>query len=176
MIALIVFGLAVCTPSEARTHALADALEAEIALVREAPDRYYLTIDTAAGVVTLKAGGRTLHVARILDADTYALPAGVVSMKHAGTIPPHAPYASRPGRLGDHRLPLDFVGRLIEGPRTHDRLYFSPPLVVGSPRVPRPVAGTPWIVLGGDDVKSLSSAVDPGTPVILLNTAATGAE
>ena len=148
---------------------LKQALEKELAVAREAPNRYYLIIDLFARTITLKAGGKALFSAAILDARTAGIDVAVTSLQYRQTLSPHSKLSSQEGgRLAGRRLPLDFVGRLIEGPRKNDRLYFEPAFVIGSMRTPRP-NDIPYAVVSGDDLKSLSSAIDTTTIAILLH-------
>ncbi len=145
------------------------ALEHELEIVQKTPDRYYLVIDLFARTVILKAGGKALLSAAILEAHTTDITLGATTLTYRQTLSPHTQISAQQGRrLAGRRLPLDFVGRLIEGPRKNDRLYFEPPLQIGSTRTPRP-DNTPYVIISGDDLKSLSSAIDTTTIAILLH-------
>ena len=146
-----------------------EALERELTVAKEAPDRYYLVIDFFAETITLKAGGKALFSAAIVEARADEMEAGVTSLQYLQTLSPHSKIPAQQGeRLAGRRLPLDFVGRLIEGPRKSDRLYFVPAFVIESTRAPRP-NDTPCAVVSGEDLKSLSSAIDTTTIAILLH-------
>ena len=144
-----------------------DALEAELELASRDTLRYYLIVDTAQRRVDLKAGGNTLHSAGILS-QSLSDSESVVTHRLVQTIRPGSrlPEQGR-NRLAGRRLPLDFVGRLIEGPRKVDRLYFHPSFMIGSDRTPRP-RGVPYVLLSGQDLKSLSSAVDTTTTAVVI--------
>ena len=145
------------------------ALETELGIARPAPERYYLVVDLYAKAISLKAGGRELMTAAVTESHTEDVSAPVTTYYYSQRISPHVPIASQAGnRLAGRRLPLDFAGRLIEGPRRHDRLYFEPALVICSERAPH-TGSVPYILISGVDLKSLSSAVDATTAAILIN-------
>jgi hypothetical protein len=146
------------------------ALQRELALAKASPSQYYLTINIPDKTVLLKAGGRELMSSSIVQ--TNGIPDEAISFVYRETCPPHSPLAGQRGtRLAGRRLPLNFVGRLIEGPTKYDRLVFEPELVIGSDRSPVP-DGVPHILVSGDDIKSLSSAVDSATIAILIDSTA----
>jgi hypothetical protein len=144
------------------------ALQSELDLAQQDPDRYYLLVNLFNNTVVLKAGGRVLldvpiESVRALDADSTDF---VLICK--SVIPPNLPLAAFPGtRLAGRRLPMDFVGRLIEGPRKQDRIYFGPALMIVSPGSPYPPDVT-CVEVSGEDMKSLSSAIEIGTPALLI--------
>ena len=144
------------------------ALLSELDLAQQDPDRYYLLVNLFKNTVALKASGRVLldvsiASVRALDTDS------TVSVRTCkSVITPSVPLAAFPGtRLARRRLPLDFVGRLIEGPRKHDRIYFGPALMIVSPGSPYPLDVT-CVEVSGEDMKSLSSAIEVGTPALLI--------
>ena len=151
---------------ESRLDTRRQLLEQEILLAQSDPNRYYLVADLAEGRIDLKAGARLLNRWTILAVQPTQ--AGVSRLTFEQHIEPvtHEPGPTR-GRLGGRVLPLDFRGRLIEGPRAASRLYFSPTfLIQGNFPFQSDVAGA---VLSGGDIKSLASALTPGTPAILIS-------
>jgi hypothetical protein len=145
------------------------ALEIEYRLVRADREAYYLVIDLPAGEVVLKAGGRLLRTCPIQSWGPVPHTRRKTLLFHmANRIDPVTPEPGNHGlRLRGRRLPLDFIGRLIEGPREISRLYFSPSLLiqpVGSPTSPN----LGHLELRGRDVKALGSALQPGNAAILI--------
>lgn len=145
------------------------ALEIEYRLVRTDPEAYYLVIDLPAGEVVLKAGGRLLRTCPIRIWGLAPHTRRKTLLCHmANRIDPVTPEPGNHGlRLRGRRLPLDFIGRLIEGPREASRLYFSPSLLiqpVGSPTSPN----LDHLELGRRDIKALGSALQPGNAAILI--------
>ena len=129
------------------------------------PNRYYLVADLAEGRIDLKAGARLLNRWTILAVQPTQ--AGVSRLTFEQHIEPvtHEPGPTR-GRLGGRVLPLDFRGRLIEGPRRPLGYIF--PNVPDSGQLPVPIGcgrGSPvrW------GYQSLASALTPGTPAILIS-------
>ena len=146
---------------------LVRALRAELEFATEEPDRYYFVIDLEERSIWLKAGGKELMTAAILSSRVSGLPRGAVTLSYKQTCPPHSAISSQLGsRLAGRRLPLDFVGRLIEGATRYDRLMFSPTLMIGSDRSPVP-GESPYILVSGEDIKSLSAAVDSASIAIV---------
>ena len=147
------------------------ALELELRFVSENPNAYYLVIDLPSRKVYLKAGA---HILRICAVQNYRL-AGALSLlpsqlRMIVRIDPHTVEPGNSGlRLRGRRLPIDFSGRLIEGPRGRSRLYYSPALLIQPHVLPLP-AGTFGIALDSSDVKALDSALRPGSAAILIPT------
>ncbi|MDE2888088.1 MAG: hypothetical protein OXR72_07715 [Gemmatimonadota bacterium] len=145
------------------------ALHLELRFVSENPDAYYLVIDLPSRNVYLKAGA---HILRVCAIQHYRL-AGALSLSSSqlrliDRIEPHSVEPGNSGlRLRGRRLPIDFSGRLIEGPRGRSRLYFSPALLIQPHELPLP-AGTFGIALVSSDVKALDSALRPGSAAILV--------
>jgi hypothetical protein len=147
---------------------LRKALQRELDIVEQNPEQYYLIVNLFSKIIDLKAGARILFSAPIESVSTSGNQP-VVAAVFERTISPHINIPSFAGsaRLADRRLPLDFVGRLIEGPRKFDRLYFRPGLMIESGQTSTPIAVT-RLQVSGDDLKSLSSAMAPATPAILM--------
>ena len=80
------------------------------------------------------------------------------------------PISVEPGnanlRLRGRLFPLDFSGRLIEGPRHYSRLYFAPNLVIRADGIS--TGTTPHITLSPLDIKALGSALRPGNIAIFI--------
>lgn len=127
---------------------------------------FYLIIDFAAKRVHLKANGNILRTCPILALSPTSA-AQVQTYRFARRVDP---VSVEPGnanlRLRGRRLPLDFFGRLIEGPRRRSRLYFAPGLVIRASEMP--TDATPHIALSPADVKALGSALRPGNAAILI--------
>ena len=143
------------------------ALQQELKIVQQDPEQYYLIVDLFLNVIELKAGARILLSASVREA-TGISKKSIITSIFEETISPHIRLRSFAGsrRLADRRLPLDFVGRLIEGPRKYDRLYFQPGLLIESGHT---AAGQiTRVQISGSDLKSLSSAVVIGMPAILM--------
>ncbi len=154
---------------EQALHNRKQALRLELRFVRENPDDYYLVIDLPSRNVYLKAGA---HILRVCAIQHDRLPGTLsLSSSQLRMIDRLAPYSIEPGnsglRLRGRRLPVDFSGRLIEGPRSRSRLYFSPSLLIQPHELPLP-AGTFGIGLVSSDVKALDSALRPGCAAILI--------
>ncbi len=143
-----------------------EALRHELQVVEQDADRYYLIIDLTTGRLDLRAGAKILARWPITVGPT-SFDAGV----HLLTLEQHLePMTFEPGpargRLGGRFLPLDFVGRLTEGARAATRLYFTPPFLLQGDFLSKPdVAG---VTLNGQHIKSLASALIPGSPAILI--------
>lgn len=169
VILLTSFALA-CTAeaSEPPPEILRIALQHELDIVATDREKYYLIVDLFSGVIHLKAGGRTLLTTPIEGAST-SLDQPVARADFERSIPPHSALqafkSSR--RLADRRLPLDFVGRLIEGPRKSDRLYFPPSLLIES-GLANALPEIMHVKVSGQDLKSISSAMKLGLPAILI--------
>jgi hypothetical protein len=145
------------------------ALEMELGLVRGAPDLYYLVVDLPAGEVYLKCHAQLLKTCRIVD---FSLPSGshrVSSLlRLADRIDPFTPEPGNAGvRLRGRTMPLDFLGRLVEGPREASRLYFRPSLLIQPGHLPVP-SSIGCVVLNGSDVKALGSALEPGSLAVWI--------
>jgi hypothetical protein len=145
------------------------ALEAELRFVQIEHSEFYLVIDLQLGQVQLKAGGALLRSSPVMDSDPirHSTPEDLTYVFRA-RVDPGTPEPGNPGlRLRGRRLPLDFQGRLVEGPREASRLYFAPGTVLQSGIVPR-IRNMNLILLGNDDIKSLGSALRPGTKAFLI--------
>ncbi|MDP6778865.1 MAG: hypothetical protein QGI83_19080 [Candidatus Latescibacteria bacterium] len=145
------------------------ALEMELALARAKLEVYYAVIDLPAREIHLKCRARLLRTCPIKG---YGHPSGADRearlLQLTDLIDPFTPEPGNLGlRLRGRRLPLDFYGRLIEGPRRASRLYFSPTLLVQSSHLPAPVS-MHHILLDGNDIKALGSALGPGSPAIWI--------
>ncbi len=147
------------------------ALELELCFARKNPNAYYLIIDLPIRKVYLKAGAHILRSCAVQKTRlTGALGRSPSKLQLIARL---APVSTEPGnaglRLRGRRLPLDFSGRLIEGPRGRSRLYFSPALLIQPHGFPVP-ARTGAIVLDSSDIKALDSALHPGSTAILIPT------
>ena len=141
------------------------ALELEISLVQKHPDAYYLVLDIPAGQIELKSGANLLHTCPISGG---SIQAPVQYYRFTNRIDPQTPEPGNGGlRHRGRRLPLDFVGRLVEGPRRASCLYFTPPLILKARDVPSP-AHIPHLELSGADVKALGAALQSGSRAILI--------
>ena len=141
-----------------------DALILELDQAQTA--EFYLIIDLAAKRVHLKAKGNILRTCPILNLSP-------TSAEHPQTYRFARrvdPISVEPGnanlRLRGRLLPLDFFGRLIEGPRRRSRLYFAPALVIQASGMSTDT--TPQIALSPEDIKALGSALRPGNAAILI--------
>jgi len=172
LLSILMFSAGAEGISETETDLLSRkrALESELQFAREYPSEFYLIIDLQELVVHLKSGGDLLKSSPIPG---YYFP----SLQHrinpirtlSSKIHPGTPEPGNDGlRLRGRMLPLDFVGRLIEGPRKATRLYFTPSLLLQSEAVPvdRKVG---WIMLSGVDLKAVAAALRPGSVAILIN-------
>ena len=147
------------------------ALDLELRFVSKNPDAYYLVIDLPTRKVYLKAGA---HILRVCAIQNYRLAeASNPSSSQLQMIARLDPHSVEPGnsglRLRGRRLPIDFSGRLIEGPRGRSRLYFSPSLLIQPYEFPLPDR-TFGIALVSSDIKALDSALRPGSTAILVPT------
>jgi len=155
--------------SQGWINPLATALKMEIELSKENPDRYYLVIDTKMGQVHLKAGGRPLLTSGIKAYFLEPELKGTRQVVYRSTVSPGSPVPASSGqRLAGRRLPLNFVGRLIEGPTTRDRILFSEDLVI-APDPSRIPPDFSYVVLPPKDIKSLSAALEDSTTAILVH-------
>ena len=157
--------------SPARIRALQQekaVLEIELRLVRTDPEACYLVIDLSAGEICLKLGARLLSTCSVRGyraAQESRIP---LLFRMVTRIDPFTPEPANRGlRLRGRRQPLDFIGRLIEGPGERSRLYFSPRLVIQPVGLPAP-PGIDCLELEGGDIKSLGSALQPGNGAILI--------
>lgn len=147
------------------------ALDLELRFVSKNPDAYYLVIDLPTRKVYLKAGAHILRVCAILDYRLAKAPNPSSSqLRMIARLDPHSVEPGNSGlRLRGRRLPIDFSGRLIEGPRSRSRLYFSPSLLIQPYEFPLPDR-TFCIALVSSDIKALDSALRPGSTAILVPT------
>ena len=144
------------------------ALEREYEVVSRDPERYYLVIDLPAGNVDLKSGARLLRRSRVRSV-TVGRPQSDTSLhRYRQNVPPVTPEpGTRSLRLGGQRVPLDFWGRLTEGPRQRSRLCFDGGLIL-QPDGPACSDTGFCVVLNGSDIKSLGSGLSRGAPAILI--------
>ena len=143
------------------------ALELELHLVQTDPVAYYLVVDLPAREVHLKSGA---HLLRTCPVEDYRLAPGAKTglLRMVNRIDPFTPEPGSDGlRLRGRALPLDFVGRLIEGPRRISRLYFSPSMLLQPADLPAP-RNVGYLKLDGGDIKALGSALPPGSAAILI--------
>ncbi len=143
------------------------ALELELHLVQTDPEAYYLVLDLPAREVHLKSGA---HLLRTCPVEDYGLaPTTKIGLlRMVNRIDPLTPEPGNKGlRLRGRALPLDFVGRLIEGPRKISRLYFSPPMLLQPADLSAP-SDVHYLKLDGGDIKALGSALSPGSAAILV--------
>ncbi|MCZ6631906.1 MAG: hypothetical protein O7G87_00745 [bacterium] len=139
------------------------ALELELAWVSTYPEAYYLVVDIPAGKIELKSGAHLLHTCTI-QGGSVQTPTQAYTLRYR--IDPQTPEPGNQGlRLRGRHLPLDFQGRLIEGPRHMSSLYFSPPLILTASQ---PFPSIPHLQLFGPDIKALGSALRPGDRAILI--------
>ena len=138
-----------------------DALQFEYNLVQDSPATFYLVIDLAAEELYLKADANLLRTCKIIHA-TEKMPQQTQIVTLQMHIEPYTPIAS-PRRL----LPLDFSGRLTNGPKHRSRLYFTPPLLIQSNEISASNR-TPTIQLGNQDIKALASALAIANQAILI--------
>lgn len=150
------------------------ALELELQFAQKDPNAYYLVIDLPSRKVYLKAGAHILRACAIKDYRfTGALPRSSSQLRMIARLDPVSVEPGNPGlRLRGRRLPLDFSGRLIEGPRARSRLYFSPSLLIQPTEFPLP-SNSGAIVLDSSHIKALGSALQPGSVAILVPCAET---
>ncbi len=150
------------------------ALELELEFARKNPSAYYLVIDLPSRKVYLKAGAHILRACAIKEYRlTGALPRSSSRLRMIARLDPVSVEPGNSGlRLRGRRLPLDFSGRLIEGPRARSRLYFSPSLLIQPAEFPHP-AKSGVIVLDSSHIKALGSALQPGGTAILVPVAET---
>lgn len=144
------------------------ALEAELAIAVRDREEYYLTIDGWNQIGRLKSGGRILREFALTA--SWAGGGGAKTTVHALTLrvdPGTLEHGSEGLRLRDRPLPADFTGRLVDGPRSHSRLLFNPPLLIQAMTLPVP-PHIPTITLPASDVKALGSALKPGSRLILV--------
>ena len=145
------------------------ALELELQFAKKYPNAYYLVIDLPSRNVYLKAGAHVLRACAIREYRfTGASPQSSFQLRMIARLDPVSVEPGNFGlRLRGRRLPLDFSGRLIEGPRARSRLYFSPHLRIQPPEFPLP-AMSGVIVLDASHIKALGSALQPGSTAILV--------
>ena len=143
-----------------------EALIRELDLVETAPDDFYLIIDIPSKQIHLKTHGNILRTCPILHLSSRA-------ERHTQNyhfVSRIDPISKEPGnadlRLRGRLLPLDFFGRLMEGPRHHSRLYFTPDLVIRADGIS--TGATPHITLSPVDIKALGSALRSGNVAIFI--------
>lgn len=144
------------------------ALELELQYIRDHPGGFYLLIDLSIGEIHLKADANLLRVCKIHTI------AGVAprETEYAQFLKRLDPLTSEPGndrlRHRSRLLPLDFVGRLTEGPRRRSQLYFTPPLLLKPPDIPHTSAALLTLVLDASDIKTLGAAMQPLQAAIVI--------
>ena len=145
------------------------ALELELDLVRADGEAYYLIVDAIAGEVRLKSGARLLRTCPIAKGRVMReLGRQCRLLTMANRIDPFTPEPGNDGlRLRGRRMPLDFIGRLIEGPREASSLYFVPSLLLQPADLPPPDEIS-YLQLSGHDIKALGSALSPGSRAVLV--------
>jgi len=145
------------------------ALRTELSETVANPRGYYLVIDIPASVVQLKSGARTLRSCPIV-AHSFGPGARRTTRTHTvtGVVPPVTAEPGNAGqRLRGRRLPLDFMDRLVGGPRRASRLYLSPRLLLQPDWLPTP-NGLSTVSLRGPDLKALGSALARGATAIVV--------
>jgi len=145
------------------------ALELEIRQIQTDREAYYLIIDLSGKAVHLKSSANLL---RTCPVQNYRLlprmPDGPMLLHMVNRVHPVTPIpGERRRRLRGRRLPVDFVGRLVEGPREATRLYLTPSLVIQPTGLSSP-SGCSHLELQPADVKALASALQPGNAAILI--------
>ena len=143
-------------------------LELEYGIASRHPEAYYLVVDLAEETVELKAGARLLRRAQVEAVTDGSGQTETRLLRYRQPAPPVTP---DPGthalRLGGRHVPLDFWGRLTDGPRQRSRLCFDGGLVIQ----PRDIACVPpslCVGLNAADLKSLGSALSSGASAILI--------
>ena len=146
-----------------------EALKLEHRIVVSEPDAYYLVIDASAGTAELKSGARLLRSAPVLAlSENGAQVLKAKQYRYTRLIAPVTPGQGAEGaRLGGQQLPMDFTGRLIEGPRQRSRLYFSDGLLLQPLDAVCPDSCV-CVSLSGADLKAFGSALRPGASAILV--------
>lgn len=145
------------------------ALELELNLVQTNPKSYYLVIDLVVKKIYLKSGARILRTCSIEDHKMLHFKKTKL-LQMIKRIDPITPEPANLGlRLRGRALPLNFIGRLIEGPRKLSRLYFSSSVVIQSIDLPI-LKDISYLKIDGGDIKALGSALNPGSSAILIPT------
>ena len=143
------------------------ALNLELRQIEADSNAFYLIIDLSSGIVRLKSGGRLLRTSSVKDSRVQSL----LDTQLCRMVSRIDPVTPEPGndrlRLRGRWLPLDFAGRLIEGPRERSILYFAPAVILQPVGFPAP-AHFSSIELDGGDLKALGSAIGPGDVAILI--------
>ena len=143
-----------------------EALVRELDQVKTSPDDFYLIIDLPSKQIHLKSQGNMLRMCPILNMS----PIEERHTQNYNFINRIDPISVEPGnanlRFRGRLFPLDFSGRLIEGPRHHSRLYFAPNLVIRADGIS--TGTTPHITLSPLDIKALGSALRPGNIAIFI--------
>ena len=143
-----------------------EALVRELDQVKTSPDDFYLIIDLSSKQIHLKLQGNVLRTCPILNLSP--IEARLTQNYHF--VNRIDPISVEPGnanlRLRERLFPLDFSGRLIEGPRHRSRLYFTPNLVIRADGIL--TGATPHLILSPLDIKALGSALHPGNIAIFI--------
>ncbi|MXX14090.1 MAG: hypothetical protein F4Y39_08390 [Gemmatimonadetes bacterium] len=143
-----------------------EALVRELDQIKTAPGEFYLIIDIPSKQIHLKSQGNVLRTCSILNLS----PRKESHTQNYRFVTRIDPISVEPGnanlRLRGRLFPLDFSGRLIEGPRHRSRLYFAPNLVIRADGVS--TSDIPHITLSPVDIKALGSALRPGNIAIFI--------
>ncbi len=143
-----------------------EALVRELDQIKTAPGEFYLIIDIPSKQIHLKSQGNVLRTCSILNLS----PRKESHTQNYRFVTRIDPISVEPGnanlRLRGRLFPLDFSGRLIEGPRHRSRLYFAPNIVIRADGVS--TSDIPHITLSPVDIKALGSALRPGNIAIFI--------
>ncbi len=143
------------------------SLDLELRQIETDWNAFYLIIDLSSRIVHLKSGGRLLRTSSVKDFQVQSL-LETQLCRMVSRIDPVTPEPGNDGlRLRGRLLPLDFAGRLIEGPRERSVLYFAPAVILQPMGFPAP-AHFNSVELDGGDLKALGSAIRPGDVAILI--------
>jgi len=145
------------------------ALKSELQLVREFPGAFYLIVDLSTNTLDLKAGANILRSCKIsgynLSSHSFS---ETRTLRFSNRIDPHSPEPGNTGlRHRARRMPIDFVGRLTEGPRLISKLYFTPSFLIQPQDLTAP-ENVSYVIIDGKDIKALGSALHPGDSAILV--------
>jgi len=146
-----------------------EALRLEHHIVVSESEAYYLVINLETMQADLKSEARLLRSAPVLAfSGNVRQELGTQQYRFARLIAPVTPEPGAEGlRLGGRQLPMDFSGRLTEGPRRRSRLYFSDGLLLQPLDAVCP-DGCLCVRLGDPDIKAFGSALQPGASAILI--------
>lgn len=138
-----------------------NALQLEYDLVQSSPATYYIVIDFPSQELYLKADANLLRTCKI-NQSAGQIPHKTQLFTLQMHIEPYTPIAS-----AQRLLPLDFSGRLTNGPKHRSQLYFTPPLLMQSAGLPK-TTHIPTIQLSDQDIKALASALTTNNNAILI--------